>query len=236
MTRRQVGNASKSLATQLHQVSLVCVVFISALYVGLGQSCSAQEPRSKSTGNPLRNVAALLGRSVENLRLLDGRPLVFAFLKGEYKTFVVRDLTTDETVEIALDLKLGRRIDPAELRKRDRERAAVEGRKLEPELLDLLLRHPDLSQMDVLLFFSLELVQPSKKPPQRDWLEPDLREEFQTRLDAELRQFGINVPLRVRPDFPILEATLSAPEIVKLGGSPLIKSIALVAEPVIPDK
>ncbi len=237
MSRRQFSlKCSESpKPIRLRQVVLVCATFILALCFDAGQNCFAQEGDTKPALSPLRRVAAVLGRPVRTLRLLDRRPLVFAFLKGKYEIFVVRDLITNETLEIALDLNTWRRIVPAELRKRDRERATVEGRKLEPQLLDLLLRHADLSKIEVRLYFSLELVRRPEESPQRDWLEPDLREQFQTRLDAELRELGIDVPLRVRPDFPVLEATLSAPQVVKLAASPLIQSIALAGEPEIPD-
>jgi len=103
-------------------------------------------------------VASILGRPVERLQVLDRRPLLFAFLEGQYEIYVIRDLTTDETLEIALDLNSGHRIDPVELRKLDRECATVEGHRLEPRLLDLLLRHPNLPLIDVRLHFDLESV------------------------------------------------------------------------------
>jgi len=48
---------------------------------------------------------------------------------------------------------------------------------------------------------------------------------------VELRQLGIDVPIRVCFDCPVLKATLSAIQVVKLSSSPLIQSSELVAEP-----
>jgi hypothetical protein len=184
--------------------------------------------------SPLLSVASILQRPVEKLQELDRQPLSFAFLEGRYEIFVVRDLTTGETFEVAINLENGRRVDPAELRSRDRERATVEGHKLAPELLELLLRHADLEQIQVRLHFSLESVRPLESR-EVNWSDPDLRWQFQARLDAELRKLQVEVPLRVPSDSPVLEVILSARQVVKLNGSPLIESIDLVAEPEIPD-
>lgn len=228
---QQVVDASKSQAIRLQQLFLLCVAFVLALNFEAEQNCFAEKVNDKPTLCPLQKVASILGRPVERLRVLDRRPLLFAFLEGQYEVYVVRDLTTDETLEIALDLNSGRRVDPVELRKLDRECATVQGRKLEPRLLDLLLCHPNLPRIDVRLYFDLESVRYPGESPQMDWLEPALRERFQACLDAELRQLAIDVPIRVRSDFPILEATLSAIHVVKLSRSLLIQSIELVAEP-----
>lgn len=182
---------------------------------------------------PLRDVASILGRPVEELQELDRRPLPLAFLGGRYGAFVIRDLTTGETLDVTLDLNSGRPVDPVELRRLDRERGAVEGRKLEPRLLEVLLRHPDLEQVQVQLHFSLEPAQPSIGAV--DWSDANSRQDFQSRLDAELRRLDVDEPLYVPSDSPVLAVTLSAPQIVKLGSSPLIQSIALLATPRIRD-
>ena len=83
------------------------------------------------------------------------------------------------------------------------------------------------------LHFSLE---PVRSPGgEADWSDVDVRQELQSHLDAELHNLGIYVPLRVPSDSPVLEVTLSVPQIIKLGGSPLIQSIDPVAEPRILD-
>jgi len=183
---------------------------------------------------PLQYVASILGRPVEKLHELDRRPLSLAFLDGRYETFVVRDLISGEILEVTVDLESGRRVDPVELRNRDRQRAIVEGRKLTPKLLELLLRHPDIEQMRVRLNFSLESLR-LPRAIEADRSDVDLHQEFQSKLDAERRRLGINKPLRVPPDSLVLEDYLSARQVVKLASSKLIKSIDVVSEPEIPN-
>jgi len=204
-----------------------------ALCSGAVYGCRGQERETESMDSPLQDVASILGRPVEDLQVLDRRPLPLTFLGGRYETFVVRDRTTGETLEVTLDLDSGRRVDAVELRRLDRERATVEGRKLEPELLEMLLRHPDLEGVQVRLHFSLEPVRPPGG--EADWSDAGVRQEFQALLDVELRELGFDGPFGIPPNAPELEVTLSAPQIIKLGGSPLIQSIDMVAEPKILD-
>jgi hypothetical protein len=67
-----------------------------------------------------------------------------AFLGGEYETVVVRDRSTEETVEATLDAVTGEPADAEELLRRDRQLAASFGGALSPQLRDLVLRHPEL--------------------------------------------------------------------------------------------
>ena len=97
----------------------------------------------------LGQVAAALGRPAEQLFELDRRPLTLAFLEGEYETIVVRDRTTEETVEATLDAATGELADPGELLRRDRELAARLGGALSPQLRELVLRHPELEGIAV---------------------------------------------------------------------------------------
>jgi hypothetical protein len=92
----------------------------------------------------LAQVAEALGRPLEELQELDRRPLRLAFAGGEYETVVARDRARGGTVEATLDATSGERVDAAELRRRDRELADRLGAALEPQLRDLLLRHPEL--------------------------------------------------------------------------------------------
>lgn len=181
----------------------------------------------------LQDVASILGRPVDRLQELDRRPLPLAFIEGRYETVVVRDRVTGELFEVTLDLDRGRRADPDDLRRLDRERAAVEGQKLEPGFLDLVLSHPELRRVEVRLRFSLEAVQTPDK--EADWSDVALRRAFQSRLDQELRALEIGVPMAVVADAPELEATLSVTQIVRLAGSPLIQVMELVSEPRVPD-
>jgi hypothetical protein len=99
----------------------------------------------------LTQVGAVLGRAPEALQELDRRPLLLAFLGGNYETVVVRDRTTGETLEATLGVEDGERVDAAELRRRDREVAEREGTALDPRLRELLLRHPELAAMRVVV-------------------------------------------------------------------------------------
>jgi hypothetical protein len=99
----------------------------------------------------LAQVAVALDRPVEALRELDRRPLRLAFLGGTYETVVVRDRVTGATLEATLEAVNGERVDPVELRRRDRELAARHGSALDPPLLDLLLRHAELEAIRVLV-------------------------------------------------------------------------------------
>jgi hypothetical protein len=97
----------------------------------------------------LRRAAATLGRSADQLQLLDRRPLPFAFVTGHYEALTLRDRASGELLEVALDLDSGERVDPVNLRRLDRERASIEGAALTPELVDLMLRHPELRAVRV---------------------------------------------------------------------------------------
>jgi hypothetical protein len=97
----------------------------------------------------LTQVAAALGRPAEQLFELDRRPVPVAFLDRDYETVVVRDRVSGETVEATLDAATGEQADPAELLRRDRELAASLGRRLSPELRDLVVRHPELQNVRV---------------------------------------------------------------------------------------
>jgi hypothetical protein len=92
----------------------------------------------------LAQVADALGRPLEQLQELDRRGLQLAFVSGSYETVVVRDRGAGTTVEATLDAVTGERVDPAELRRRDRELAERIGAALDAPLRDLLLRHPEL--------------------------------------------------------------------------------------------
>lgn len=179
-------------------------------------------------------VADQLGRPADALQEIDRRPLPLAFLEGRYETYVVRDVETGERLEITLDLDSGRSVDPAELRSQDRSLATSKDRKLKPVLLDLLLRHPALERIEVRLNFALQPLAPSGVEG-ADWSDPDLRQAFEPGLRADLRDLGIFLDAPLPEDSPVLTATLSAPEIVKLGDSPWIRSIELAADPEVLD-
>lgn len=97
----------------------------------------------------LAQVAAALGRPAEQLFELDRRPLPVAFLDHDYETVVVRDRVSGATVEATLDAATGEQADPAELIRRDRALAASRGRRMSPQLRDLVVRHPELHNVHV---------------------------------------------------------------------------------------
>ena len=184
----------------------------------------------------MHSVAKILGRPVERLQELDREPLLLAFLEGQYETFVVRDLSLGESLEVTLDIESGQRVNPVELRNLDRQLGAIKGRKLEPELLEIVLRHPDIEQIQVRLQFAIESIRlPSLGLREVDWSHLELRKVFKSRLDSELRELDIDVASWLPTDSPYLEVTLSAHQGVKLGDSKLIRSIQLVAEPEVLD-
>jgi hypothetical protein len=74
-----------------------------------------------------------------------------AFVPGSYETVVVRDRAGGDTLEVTLDEASGARVDPAELRRRDRELAGRLGGPLSAQLRDLLLRHPELDAVRVVV-------------------------------------------------------------------------------------
>jgi hypothetical protein len=184
--------------------------------------------------SPPQNVADQLERPVEVLQEIDRRPLPLAFVEGRYETYVVHDTVTGERLEITLDLDTGRRVDPSELRSRDRQLAAIKGTRFDPDLLDLLLRHPDVERVQVRLHYAL---QPLKRlgSQEADWSDPDVRQAFRSELGAELDRLGIRLDPQVPPHSPVMTATLSAPEILKLADSRWLQSIELAAEPEILD-
>jgi hypothetical protein len=183
--------------------------------------------------HPPEIVASALGRPAVDLQELDRWPLALAFVEGHYETFVLRDLSTGQRLEVTVDLDSGRRVNPAELRQLDYERAQVRGRKLEPGLLRILLRHPDLERVRVRIHFSVASLEQAKG--EVDWGDANVRQQFRSLLDAELQELEIGVSLPAPTESPAVDATLAVSQIVKLGGSRLVERIDLMAEPEILD-
>jgi hypothetical protein len=223
---------SDSMALGIIEKSWLCVAFW--LLLVFSTACDYHMPWMR--GEPMRPpeiVGSALGRPAEELQELDRRPLAFAFLEGRYATFVVRDRRTGEILEVTMDLDSGRRVDLSELRQLDQERAQVRGRKLEPDLLRILLRHPDLEQVQVRIHFSLAPLAPAEG--EADWGDVSVRQQFKSLLDAELRDLEIDMSLPIPTESPAVEATLGAPQIVRLGESLLVQRIGLIGEPEIMD-
>lgn len=179
-------------------------------------------PLASVHGSASSEVAAALGLPSERIRVLDERPLVFAFVEGEYRIFTIRDLATGELQDVTLNEESGERVDPDSLRARDRELAASEGKKLTPVLLDLLLRHPELVAIEVRAVFD----------------EPRSGEsrEGRARLESELARLGIEASPRESGDGLVLEASLPARLVARLAQMPSVRAIELMADPVILDR
>ena len=96
----------------------------------------------------LDNVATLLGLPVNDLVELERRPIGFAFLEGRYEQIELRDRTTGEILDITLSAD-GTRVDANDLESRNRRAALDHAGVLDTELMDLLLRHPELERIRV---------------------------------------------------------------------------------------
>lgn len=197
---------------------------------------AASEPAAVEPADVARTrLAEAVGKPKSTLRLLDQIPLEFAFVEGSYMRYLVRDLATGETLDVTLDLAGNRVVSLQDLKRRDRERAAAITGKLAPDFLDLVLAHPRLPELRVLLVFQVDAVRKPGEEPAGDWLEPELRDRFQTALDAERHHLGVPADLKVRLDWPVLEATLSVQDVIRLAQSDLIEAIKLMVEPEILD-
>lgn len=172
-------------------------------------------------GSASSEVAAALGLPSDRIRVLDERPLVFAFVEGEYRTFTIRNLATGELQDVTLSEDSGERVDPDSLRARDRELAATEGAKLTPALRDLLVRHPELAAIEVRAMF--------------DQPRPGASGQGRARLESELARLGIGASPRDSGEGLVLEASLPARLVARLAQMPSARAIELVADPVILD-
>jgi hypothetical protein len=178
-------------------------------------------PVAAVDGSASSEVAAALGLPSDRIRVLDERPLVFAFVEGEYRIFTIRNLATSELQDVTLDQATGERVDPDGLRARDRELAASEGKKLTPALRDLLVRHPELSALEVRATF--------------DEPRSGAAGQGRARLESELARLGIEASPRATDDGLVLEVSLPARLVARLARIPSVRAIELVADPVILD-
>jgi hypothetical protein len=197
------------------------------LVLGAGKPSSGHgPPAGRLTDGELEVVSSILGRPVGRLTELDRRLLPLAFVEGRYETFVLRDRETEEVLKVTLDRDALEAVDPQELRSLDRERAATEGAKLTPGLRDLVLRHPELSRIEIGVRLSREATEEFAHSVR----------SLQARVDEELARLGIEASLPLGLQIPPEgKAALSVAEIVMLCGSPLIDEIELLADPVVLD-
>lgn len=71
------------------------------------------------------------------------------FIEGAHETVTVRDRESGQVRDVTVEVASGDAADPGDLRRLDRELASRRAPALSPELRDLLLRHPELAQVQV---------------------------------------------------------------------------------------
>lgn len=96
----------------------------------------------------LENVAALLGRPVEDLVELDRRTVTLVFVGEVVDEVVVRDLVTGRVKSVTVDGG-GRRVELPAMHARDRAASASVADILDSPLRELLLRHGDVNDVRV---------------------------------------------------------------------------------------
>jgi hypothetical protein len=94
-------------------------------------------------------VAAALGRSVDQLVELDRRPLPLLLVDGTYETVTVRDRDSGQIHNVTVEVISGEVADPQAMRRQDSDLATLRASALSAELRELLLRHPELASVRV---------------------------------------------------------------------------------------
>ncbi len=97
----------------------------------------------------LDRLAAALGRPGVELRELDRRPMLFAYLEAAAIELELRDQETAEVLVVTVDADTGELVDLELLRQQDRELALAVGARLDPDLRELMLAHPELEAVRV---------------------------------------------------------------------------------------
>ena len=97
----------------------------------------------------LEQIAAALGRPAAQLVELDRRPVPLLLVEGTYESVTVRDRGSGQIRDVTVEAGSGYVADPRSLRRQDSDLARTNAPALSPELRDLLLRHPELSQVRV---------------------------------------------------------------------------------------
>jgi|SRR5215211_2325341 len=97
----------------------------------------------------IQQVAATLGRPVDQLVELDRQPLPLLLVDGTYETVTVRDRDSGQLHNITVEVISGEVADPQALRRQDSDLATTRASALSVELRELLLRHPELASVRV---------------------------------------------------------------------------------------
>ncbi len=125
-------------------VGFLLVVLSCARAGGPAQSEQGAEPVPD-----LDRLAAALGRPGVELRELDRRPMLFAYLEAAAIELELRDQESAEVLAVTVDADTGELVDPELLRQQDRELALAVGARLDPDLRELMLAHPELEAVRV---------------------------------------------------------------------------------------
>jgi hypothetical protein len=105
--------------------------------------------RSIVVDERMEQIAAAVGWPAAQLVELDRRPLPLLLIEGTYETVTVRDQGSGQIRDVTVEAASGNVADPRSLRRQDSDMAHTNAPALSPELRDLLLRHPELSQVRV---------------------------------------------------------------------------------------
>lgn len=108
----------------------------------------------------LERLAELTGRPVADLTRLDTRSLAFAFVDGDFEAHTLRVKGTNEMVRLATTSD-GELVDPDELGRRSRELVARYASKMDPDLRQLLQRHPEIDRVRV----HVQRIEPKRSDP-----------------------------------------------------------------------
>lgn len=191
-------------------VGLLLAVLLSASAVNLAESEQIGEPVPD-----LDRLAAALGRPGVELRELDRRPMLFTYLEAAAIQLELLDLEAAEVLVVTVDADKGELVDLELLRQQDRELALAVGARLDPDLRELMLAHPELKAVRI----RVRLVQSATA---------------KTLLD-ELDRLGIAGESVLENGYFDVKLELSVREAALLSASSQLASLKLLEDPVILD-
>ncbi len=167
--------------------------------------------------------------------LLDTREITFLFTEGEYREYTLKEVGGEEIRTLLVEESQCALVQFSELQELDRSISRERCTKLKPELLQLLLNHPELHDIHVSLILKEKTVAPYDVKMD-DWLMPEVQEKFREKFQEVLGWAGIESPFEIFPDNLTGGLSLSAKEIIKVMDNPLVTTIKLIESPIILDK